>query len=95
MADEKATFAIVLEDETSGAADAAAASLETLRKKIDEDTAALGQMRKAMRQMKKAGLDNTNSFKVLASSAKGLEARLGASQSEFVRLGGGVHQGEA
>ena len=88
MADEKATFAIVLEDETSGAADAAAKSLETLRGKIDADTKALSRMSKAMRQMKAAGLKGSDSFKQLADQAKALKSAIGVNTEQFVKLGG-------
>jgi len=88
MADEKATFAIVLEDETSGAANAAAASLESLRGKIAADTKALSQLSKAMRQMKAAGLQGSDSFKQLAGQAAALKAKIGTNQEAFVKLGG-------
>lgn len=88
MTDAKATFAIVLEDETSGAAQAAANSLADLKARIDEDTRALSQMRRAMRQMKQAGLSGSDAFKELSSQADALKVSLGKSQSAFVKLGG-------
>ncbi|MCH8084606.1 MAG: hypothetical protein IH885_10265, partial [Myxococcales bacterium] len=86
--DAKATFAIVLEDETSGAAKTAAKALEDLETKINADTKALGQMRKAMRQMKAGGLGASDAFKDLSSRADVLKVRIGASQSKFAGLGG-------
>lgn len=88
MATEKATFAIVLEDETSDAANAAAASLESLRAKIDADTKSLSRLSKAMRQMKAAGLQGSDAFKQLAGQAQALKAKIGTNQEAFVKMGG-------
>lgn len=88
MADDRATFAIVLEDETSGVAAKAAKALEDLKSKIDADTKALSQMQKAMRQMKAGGLKASDAFKDMSAKADAMKVQIGASQSKFASLGG-------
>lgn len=51
-ADAKATFAVELQDQTSGAADSAVSALERLRQKIKEGQAALGEMQAAMQRLR-------------------------------------------
>lgn len=88
MADAKATFAIVLEDETSSAAKSAATSLADLKEKIQEDTKALSEMRRAMRQMRQAGLSSSSAFKALGASVDSMKARIGQAQSAYANMGG-------
>ena len=52
MADVKSTYAIDLEDGTSGAAESAASALTNLKRRLDQDTAALSEMNKALRNLK-------------------------------------------
>jgi hypothetical protein len=87
-ADATATFALVLDDETSGAAKSAATSLADLKEKIDEDTKALSAMNKAMRQMRAAGLSGSATFKKIENSAAAMKAKIGQAQAGFARMGG-------
>jgi len=88
VADEKATFAIELEDETSGSALAAAKSLETLRGKIEADTKSLRALQKGMRAMRNAGLKGSDTFKKLAAQSDALKSKIGLNTQKFVELGG-------
>jgi hypothetical protein len=49
--DARATFAVELEDHTSGTADEAVGALERLREKLKEDQAALNELQAAMRRL--------------------------------------------
>lgn len=88
MAGETASFSVVLEDETSGAANAAAASLSRLKSEIDEDMGALRGMQAAMRSLQSATTPNAAAIKNLATQMSALKAKIGANQAEFVNLGG-------
>jgi len=88
MAGEIASFSVVLEDETSGAANSAAASLSRMRSEIEGDMAALRGMQAAMRTLQSATTPNAAAIQNLATQMSALKAKIGASQAEFVTLGG-------
>lgn len=88
MAGETASFSVVLEDETSGAANAAAASLSRLKSELDEDMGALRGMQSAMRSLQSATTPNAQAIQNLATQMSALKAKIGANQAEFVNLGG-------
>lgn len=88
MAGETASFSVVLEDETSGAANAAAASLSRLKSEIDEDMAALRGMQSALRLLQSATTPNAQAIRNLVTQMSALKAKIGANQAEFVNLGG-------
>jgi len=83
-----ASFAVELQDETSGAANAAAASLVRLKSKIDEDVVALREMQKAMRNLKGNTSTSSAAFTNLRDRIAAQKAAIASSQSRFVQLGG-------
>jgi hypothetical protein len=88
MADETASFAIELEDETSGASNAAGASLAALKAKIDAGTEALGEMQRAMRRLQGGGAVNIQTFKELRDRISAQKASLAQAQERYISLGG-------
>ena len=88
MADETATFAVKLEDETSGAANAAANSLESLKTKINEDVRALREMQKAMRNLKGGTSTSKKAFDELKDKVAAQKASIQSAQAKYVELGG-------
>lgn len=85
---ETATFAVELKDETSGAAEHAASSLENLKKKITEGKKALSEMQAAQRAMKGASGEAAEASKKLADKIAAQKASLAAANAQFVQLGG-------
>ena len=83
-----ASFAVELQDETSGAANAAAASLVKLKSKIDDDVVALREMQKAMRNLKGNTSTSSAAFTDLRDRIAAQKAAIASSQSRFVQLGG-------
>lgn len=88
MGTEKAVFVVALEDEISGSASQAAASLVSLRATIDADTKSLSQLQKAMRQMKAAGRQGSDAFAALNTKASAMKAQIGLNVEKFTELGG-------
>ena len=88
MADDRATFAVTVVDEASGAAKAAASALDDLQRSIQEDTAALSRMRKSLRQMSQGGLEGSDAFKELKDRVAATIASIGASNAAFLEMGG-------
>ncbi len=86
--DPTATFAVELKDETSGAAFAAAASLENLKTKIADDVKALREMQRAMRLLKGGTSTNVAAFRNLRDQIAAQKASIATAQSKFVSLGG-------
>lgn len=83
-----ATFAVELQDETSGAANAAASSLVKLKAKIDDDVKALREMQSAMRNLKGGTSTNVAAFRELRDRIAASKASIASAQSRFVELGG-------
>ena len=88
MADQQATFAINLEDGTSGPAGKAASALASLRQSIDGDTKALAGMNKAMKNLKLATTPNTTQIAELQKKIDESKASIAAAQSAYLGLGG-------
>lgn len=88
MTTPTATFAIELQDDTSGAANAAATSLSDLKKKIDEDVKALREMRRAMRNLKGNTSTSAATFKALKDRIAAQKASIASAQSRYLQLGG-------
>lgn len=86
MTTPSATFAIELQDDTSGAANAAATSLSDLKKKIDDDVKALREMQRAMRNLK--GESGTAAYKKLKDMIAAQKTTIAAAQSKYISLGG-------
>lgn len=90
MADPEntASFAIELEDDTSGAAQAAAQSLGKLRTQIDGDTKALAAMQRAMKNLQGGTVVNIKQFKQLQEGIAAKKQAIAHAQSNFLSLGG-------
>jgi hypothetical protein len=93
-ADETATFAIDLQDGTSGPAEAAAKALEGLKRKIDADTTALGQMQKALRNLKQATVPNLPQIAELGKRIDAQKQSIAGAQSSYISLGGNFDKGK-
>lgn len=89
MADEKATFAVEVKDDASGAALSAADALKKMKFSIDDDVKALGNMQRAMKQLQSASSVNVEAFRDLSAKIDAQKNKIAASQAEYLRLGGG------
>lgn len=87
-ADAQATFAIDLEDGTSGAAESAASALANLKRQMEADTAALGAMNKAMRNLQSGAVVNIDQFRKLQASIQAKKQAIADAQSSYLALGG-------
>lgn len=87
-ADAKSTYAIELQDDTSGAASKAASALTDLKAKIDGDTKALREMQAAMRNLKGATGQGAQAAKELADRIAAQKAKIAQAQAAYVQLGG-------
>ncbi len=88
MGDPTASFAVNLEDGTSGAALKAAGALETLKKKINADVKALNEMKRAMKRLQGGTSVNVAAFKELQAKIDSQKSSIAVAQSKFVQLGG-------
>ncbi len=88
MSTETATFAIALEDQTSGPADDAAAALEQLKGKLEADTKALRSMQAAMRNLKGSTSVNVAAFRQLRDQIDAQKASIATAQQRYLELGG-------
>lgn len=88
MSDVTATYAIVLGDEVSGSAQAAAASLDELRNKINEDVKELRNMQRALRNLKAAKQGSSAAAKALKARIDEQKASIGKAQEQYIMLGG-------
>ena len=88
MADQTATFAVELEDKTSGAAASAAQGLKRLRDQIDADKRALTQMQQAMKNLQGGTVVNVQQFKKLQEQILAKKSAIAQAQSSFLSLGG-------
>lgn len=87
-ADAKSTYAIELQDDTSGAASKAARALSDLKAKIDDDTKALSAMQRAMRNLKGASVVNASAVKELGDRIAAQKAKIAQAQGAYLSLGG-------
>lgn len=85
---DRATFAVELKDETSSPAQDAANALAALKKKIQDDTAALRQMNAALRAMKGATGASVSATKELKDRADAMKASIASNHARFVQYGG-------
>lgn len=93
-ADETATFALDLQDGSSGPAEAMAKQLEGLKRAIDRDTASLGQMQKALRNLKGATTPNLTQIGELNKRIAEQKSKVASAQSSFLSLGGKFEVGK-
>lgn len=88
MADQQATFAINLEDGTSGAAESAANALKSLQKSIQADKAELAALQNAMRNLQGGASVNIEAFRKLKDQIDAKKQSISEAQSSFIALGG-------
>lgn len=88
MADQTATFAIELEDQTSGAAASAAGALKRLGDQIAADKRALSQMQQAMKNLQGGTVVNIQQFRQLQQQITAKKSAIAEAQSSFLALGG-------
>lgn len=88
----EAHFAVVLEDEMSGAADAAAGALRKLKGDIDRGEKSLAGMNRAMSRMKAAGIESGAVFDTLSKRIADQKERIGQAMSKYVDMGGRFSQ---
>lgn len=88
MADKTATFAIKLQDDTSGAALSAAQALKTLEDSIAGDTKELAGLQKAMKNLQGGTLVNIDQYRKLQQRIAASKESIAKAQGEFVSLGG-------
>jgi hypothetical protein len=86
--DVRATFAIDLEDGTSGSAEAAAKALEQLRGSIDGGKKELRAMQAAMKSLQGGTSVNIEAFRKLKSRIDAQKQSVAEAQTKFVELGG-------
>ena len=82
------TFALKLDDQTSGAANQAAGALGNLKKTIEDDVKALREMQKAMRNFKGDTAVSEATIKGLQDRITAQKAGIAQAQGKFVDLGG-------
>lgn len=85
---ETATFAVVLEDKTSGAASSAAASLQAMKGAVEGSAEKVKALQTAMRNLKGPGVENTAQWKELTQQLTAAKAELQKSTSNFLSAGG-------
>lgn len=87
--DTKASFAVELTDDVSSGALSAAQALVKLQDQLTADTKALGDMQKAMRQLKGATTADVKApMEALNKRLEETKNRIAASQGAYVALGG-------
>jgi hypothetical protein len=92
MADAVSTYAIDLEDGTSGAAESAANALANLQKRLNADTAALGEMNKALRNLKGGSNVSLEQVKALTEQIKLQKDKIAGGQQSIISLGGSFNK---
>jgi hypothetical protein len=85
---ETATFAVVLEDQTSGAAASAAAGLSAMRGAVDSAASRVQGLQKAMRNLKGPGVQSSETYKALAKQLTAAKAEVQSTTEAFVKAGG-------
>ncbi len=94
-ADNTATFAVDLNAQGAKAgAESAAGSLEKLRDQIDEDTAALANMQKALKNLQGGTSVNIQAFQQLKKTIEAKKATIAQTQERFLQLGGTFRKGK-
>lgn len=84
----EATFAVILDDQMSGAASQASSSLQNLRASIQSETDELRGMQQAMRAMKADASASAAEIAALQAKIDASKASIAASTREYVNLGG-------
>lgn len=92
MAEKRATFAVELEDDVSKGADSAADALSKLKKKIEEDQAALRSMQAAQGRMKGSSEELADVKKKLSDRINATKDSLAKAQGQFIQAGGSLDE---
>lgn len=92
MADASAKFAVQLEDETSGAANAAAGALDKLERQITRDQKALKALEASFRMSKKAAFDSSVDYIGMAKAIQDKAGVIASTSRDFLALGGSFGQ---
>lgn len=88
-ADKKSTsFDVNLKDGVSGPAVDAARALVSLKESMDNDTAALREMQKAMRTLQSAAHVDIDTYRTLKQTIDNKSASVVAAQAQYIKLGG-------
>ncbi len=89
MADEKLTFSFDLDPSAAkGGANELASTLDQLQGKIDDDTAALGRMQKAMKSLQGGASVDIAAFRSLQKQIDSKKNSIAGLNSKFIELGG-------
>lgn len=88
--DPKQTFVIDMTDHVSGPAGSAADALEKLKRKIQEDTAALRDLQAAQGRLKGSTVDVAQQKKMLGERIQSLKNNIASSQGQFLKMGGNL-----
>lgn len=86
--DDKATFVVDLQATGKSPVVEMSSALKDLRAKLQEDTAALGEMQKALRNLKGGGAVAQAQFEQLSARIKAQKATIAQTQSKYLELGG-------
>lgn len=95
MAENVATYTINIDSNADDAATSASDALRQLKRAIDADTKAIGQLNAAMRNLKAAGKQGGAEYAAASEAVAKLRARAGSAQAEYVKLGGTFRRGTA
>lgn len=90
--DAQATFAVNLEDNTSGPALDAAGALKKLRGSIDSDTKALREMQKAMKNLQGGHVVDVKQYRELKAGIDAKKQSIASAQSSYLALGGSMNK---
>ena len=89
MANETtSTFTLALRDETSGPARDMASSLSSLKARIESDTRSLGEMQKALRNLKGSSNVSSGAVNQLRDRITAQRAAIAGAQESYLQLGG-------
>lgn len=83
-----ATYAVNLDDGTSGPAAEAVHALQALKDSIDKDTSSLREMQKAMKNLQNASTVDIAQYKQLKAGMDSASASIAKAQGAYIQLGG-------
>lgn len=83
-----AQLRVVLEDDVSGPAESVAEKMEKMRSTIERGRKELSSLQRAMREMKKAGLENSEVYQTQQKRVDELQKLIGEAAGKYTNLGG-------
>jgi Skp family chaperone for outer membrane proteins len=95
MADQTSTWALRLEDQTSGAAESATQALTKLGKEIKADSREITEMQRALKNLERATTPNVAQMDQLTKRIAAQKEAVAVAQSEYISLGGSFKQATA